>query len=155
MKTKYGYYLAIAYIWGVALFILTMTLDLYSTYRALFLLVAFLPILIIHITASFSINSWQIRIPFHFLTILWIIKYITLSITEGFYLLLQRGFDPLDWIDLLLFVAILLYVSISFLLKFPFFLERVEQKYIVVIGIMGLIFSLSTAALVGLSLFTK
>lgn len=153
MMAQYAFYLRGAYIWGIVLLFFSIWLNLYATTRALLLLVAFLPIVFVHLMMLFTIKTWRIKKSFLLLTILWSIKYITFAVSEGVYLFLKKEIPFLDWIDLVLLLIIGLAVSISFLIKNPFFFERDERKLIVFMGFVGLILSVGTLLIVGSSLF--
>lgn len=151
MKVRYIFYLKCAYIWGFGLLLLTILLNLYAAVRVLLLLVAFFPIVVMHIITLLSTGVWMKKKAFFLLTILWSIKYVALAIGEGDYLFWQNGIPTLDWLSLILLLIIGVLVSLSFFKRAPFFLERDERKVIMLVGFLGLLLSVCTTAMVCLS----
>jgi len=74
-------------------------------------------------------------------------------IGEGSHFFWQRGFLIVDWVDWILSIMIALSLSVSFLLRNPFFYKRYERKPIIAIGVAGLLGSLWIIFLVGASLY--
>jgi hypothetical protein len=147
------FYLTAVYIWGGCLILLLSFSDFSAPVHALFLLAAFFPILGVHLTVSWDLGSWRDTKGFLFLTLQWMGKCIFLVISEGSHFFWQKGFLIVDWIDLIFSIMIALSLSLSFLRRYPFFYERCEQKYILAIGIAGLLGSSWIIFLAGLSLF--
>jgi len=75
-----------------------------------------------------------------------------LVIIEGSHFFRQKGFLIIDWIDLIFFITIVL--SFSFLMRNPFFYKKCEQKFLLAVGVAGLLGSLWITFLGGLSLYS-
>ena len=154
MKDKHLLYLKIAYVWALSLMFLSLIVDLYASARAILLLLAFIPVAAVHIIVSLNILMVRVKIikTFLFISIVWCIKVIVFAISEGLYFFFQAGVALLDWIDLFLLIAIALLTSLSFLLRTPFFYTKEGGKIVVFIGAIGLLLSLWSAIMLGLSL---
>ena len=148
------FYLASVYIWGGCLVLLLSISDFSAPVHALFLLAAFLPILGVHLSVSWNLRGWRDKKSFLFLTLQWMGKCIFLAISEGSHFFWQKGFLIVDWIDLIFSIMIALSLSVSFLIRNPFFYERCERKYILAIGVAGLLGSSWIIFLAGLSIFS-
>jgi len=148
------FYLTVVYIWGGCLILLLSIWDFPAPVHALLLLVAFFPILGVHLSVFSKLRDRWAKKGFLFLTFQWMGKCIFLVISEGSYFFWQRGFRIVDWIDLIFSLTIAVSVSLSFLRRNPFFYKRCEQKYILALGIAGLLGSSWIIFLVGLSLFS-
>jgi len=149
-----SFYLTIVYIWGGCLILLLSISDFSEPIHALFLLAAFFPILGVHLSVSWNLRGWRDKKGFLFLTLQWMGKCIFLVISEGSHFFWQKGFLIVDWIDLIFSIMIALSLSVSFLMRNPFFYERCERKYILAIGVAGLLGSSWVIFLAGLSLFS-
>ena len=149
-----SFYLTVVYIGGGCLILLLTISDFSVPVHALLLLAAFFPILGVHFSVSWNLGDWRRKKGFLFLTLQWIGKCIFLVISEGSYFFWQKGFLIVDWIDLIFSLMIALSVSLSFLMRNPFFHERCERKYILAIGIAGLLGSSWIIFLTGLSLYS-
>ena len=147
-------YLTVVYIWGGSLILLLSISDFSAPVHALVLLAAFFPILGVHLSVSWSLRDWRRKKGFLFLTLQWIGKCIFLVISEGSYFFWQKGFLIVDWIDLIFSLMIALSLSLSFLMRNPFFYKRCERKYILAVGIAGLLGSAWIIFLAGVSLFS-
>jgi len=148
------FYLTVVYIWGGCLILLLNISNFSAPVHALFLLAAFFPILGVHLAVSWNLRDWRGKKGFLFLTLLWSGKCIFLAISEGSHFFWQKGLLIVDWIDLIFSIIIALSVSLSFLMRNPFFYKRYERKYILAIGIAGLLGSSWIIFLAGLSLFS-
>jgi hypothetical protein len=149
-----SFYLTVVYIWGGSLILLLSIANFSASVHALFLLAAFFPILGVHLSVSWNLGDWRGKKGFHFLTLQWIGKCIFLTISEGSHFFWQKGFLIVDWIDLIFSLMIALSLSLSFLMRNPFFYERCERKYILAVGIAGLLGSLWIIFLAGWSLYS-
>jgi hypothetical protein len=145
--------LSVVYIWGGCVILLLNIWDFSVPVNALLLLVAIFPILSIHLSVFSKLKDRWAKKGFLFLTFQWIGKCIFWAMSEGSHFFWQRGFLIVDWIDWLLSVMIALSLSFSFLIRNPFFYKRFEQKYIIVIGVAGLLGSLWIIFLAGASLY--
>jgi MFS-type transporter involved in bile tolerance (Atg22 family) len=148
------FYLTVVYIWGGSLILLLSIANFSAPVHALLLLAAFSPILGVHLSVSCNLRGWRRKKGFLFLTLQWIGKCIFLVISEGSYFFWQKGFLIVDWIDLIFSIMIALSLSLSFLMRNPFFYERCERKYILAIGVAGLLGSSWIIFLTGLSLYS-
>ena len=149
-----SFYLTVVYIWGGSLILLLSIANFSAPVHALLLLAAFFPILGVHLLVSWNLGDWRRKKGFLFLTLQWIGKCIFLVISEGSYFFWQKGFLIVDWIDLIFSLMIALSLSLSFLMRDPFFYKRCERKYILALGVAGLLGSSWIIFLAGLSLFS-
>jgi hypothetical protein len=149
-----SFYLTIVYIWGGCLILLLSIANFSASVHALFLLAAFSPILGVHLSVSWNLRDWRGKKGFHSLTLQWIGKCIFLTISEGSHFVWQRGFLIVDWIDWIFSITIALSLSLSFLMRNPFFYRRFERKYMIAIGVAGLLGSLWIIFLAGSSLYS-
>jgi len=147
------FYLTAVYIWGSCLILLLSIRDFSAAVYALLLLIAFFPILAVHISALSKLGDRWAKKGFLFLTLLWMGKCTFLLIGEGSHFFWQRGFLIVDWGDWVLSIMIALSLSFSFLRRNPFFYKRFERKSIIAIGVAGLLGSLWIIFLVGASLY--
>ncbi len=145
-------HLKIVYIWGLVFFLVSVIYELQASARALLLLAAFVPIVIVHFRTSVHSSAWKTKKAFFILSLLWGIKFVSFGISEGLYFFAGQGISVLDWLDLLCLLMIALMVSFSFLFNNPFFYEKTKSRVIVLVGVLGLLLFLWTTAMVGLSL---
>jgi len=148
------FYLTVVYIWGGCLILLLSIRDFPAPVNALLLLAAFFPILGVHLSVCSKLRDRWAKKGFFFLTFQWIGKCIFLAISEGSHFFWQKGFLIVDWFDLILSITIALSLSLSFLMRHPFFYKRCEQKYLFAIGLAGLLGSLWIIFLAGASLYS-
>ncbi len=148
------FYLTAVYLWGGCLILLLNIRDFSATVHALLLLIAFFPILGVHLSVLSKRGDRWAKKGFLFLTFQWTGKCIFLVIGEGSHFFWQRGFLIVDWVDWILSITIALSLSFSFLMRNPFFYKRYERKYVIPLGIAGLLGSSWFIFLAGLSLLS-
>jgi hypothetical protein len=109
--------------------------------RAILLVIAFIPVVFAHIIISLHTKANKTNKTFFFLSLLWCTKLIVYVMNEGINLFFQKELLFLGWIDLFLLLIISLLVSLSFIIKNPFFYIRTDKNIYKAFGILALIFS--------------
>ncbi len=143
MKDRYSLYLKIGYfsLFSIMTFSSIAMNYLHAYIRAILFFITFTPITIIHLIISKNINAIKTNKFFFLLSILWIIKYVVFITNEGMNFFFQEIFLILEWIDSYLLHIIALLVSISFILKKPFWYEKSAKSGYIALGIVLLAIS--------------
>jgi len=146
VRTLATAYMGIALAYG-ALFLH----DFPAHIRAALIFLFTLPVVVAHIRIfNIATEFWSKRY-FVAISLLWVCKLTVFSLNEGLHYF-SVGLLALDWLDLFLLLGISTLVSISFLMRAPFFYQPVRRKTVVLLGIGGLIMSASMAVMVALSI---
>lgn len=141
MKDKFSIFLILIYVYISFLFVILGLTEAGANSRTLLLLTAFIIAVIVHISCAIHITASKTNKKFFFLSFLWGIKLAIFSINEALNFFFQKEMLVLDWIDLSLLLVIALMISVSFLIKFPFWYVTTENKISIGVGILALIFS--------------
>ncbi len=112
--------------------------ELHALLREFGLLILFTLVLIVHFLIYWRKNPAKL---FYVLSFLWCIKYIIFVTSMGLNNLFKRTLLLLETLNLLTFLVITFFVSVSLILKKPFWYKNVENKICILFGIIGLIFS--------------
>ncbi len=139
MKNELKYLKATYLIAFLAIFLLAVYPQ-HATFRAIFLLVAFTPVVFVHVMILLRIENIANKL-FRFLSVLWIVKIIIFTLDEGLNYFFQKNLLFLGILDLLMLLIISCMVSISFFVKNPFFYIKVENNIYKVLGVFALIMS--------------
>lgn len=137
MKDKYLFYLNISYVLFFGMVPLS-TFYFHSNIRAILLLIAFIPVIVIHVTILLDLYASK---PFIILSFLWITKFVFFAISEGLNYFLQKQLLLFEWIDVFLLLIIALMVSLSLLIKNPFWYVKAKSRIYRSAGVLTLIFS--------------
>ncbi|MBI4653415.1 MAG: hypothetical protein HY752_00210 [Nitrospirae bacterium] len=152
MKDKFLFYLGVAYAFVFSILVLLAIISLHANIRAIVLLITFMSVLVTHVIISLNIDASKTNKKFFYLSWLWGVKFTVFVINEGLNFFFLKEILILDWIDLFLLHIIALLVSVSFLMKNPFWYIKTENKSYIMVGVAGLIFSCLTTLIVILAL---
>ncbi len=139
MKDKYLFYLNLSYVLFFGMVPLA-TFYFHSNIRAILLLIAFIPVIVIHVKIFLDINACTGK-PFIILSFLWITKLVFFAINEGLNYFFQNQLLLFEWIDVFLLLIIALMVSVSLLIKNPFWYVKAKSRIYRIAGVLALIFS--------------
>jgi hypothetical protein len=137
MRDKYLLYLVVSYALVIVSFVILG--DVYVSLRSFILSIVFTMVLIVHFLICWRSNPNRL---FYFLCFLWGIKWIIFVTSEGLTIFFRKTFFLLYTIDLFILLVIALLVSVSLLLKRPFWYRKSENKVYILFGIIGLMFSI-------------
>ncbi len=147
VRNKFLTYLEASYACVLGVNILLPFIGFHAQTRAVILLLTFLGVLFTHIIICLNRDSSKAPKSFFYLTSLWIIKFVVFVANEGLNVFFNKTILILDWIDFFILLVIALLVSISFLIKKPFWYIKIEGKPYFIFGIV-LLLSLGLVTLV-------
>ncbi|OPX97954.1 MAG: hypothetical protein A4E58_01104 [Syntrophorhabdus sp. PtaB.Bin006] len=151
MTDKKICYLSAVYMLGLIMFLAGFSLGLHAKIRAIVLLGATIPILIVHTKILLSESSLKPMRGFSVLTLLWMIKFVVTLINQT-YIFFCNPKAFLDCLDFALLLLIAITISLSFMLRTPFLYKHVKSKAVIVLGVILLFVSLLVIALTLLAL---
>ena len=139
VRNKFLTYLEASYAFVLGVNILLPVINFHAQIRAVILLVTFLGVLFTHIIICLNRDESKAPKSFFYLTSLWIIKFVVFVANEGLNVISNKTILIMDLIDFFILLVIALLVSISFLIKKPFWYIKTGGKSYFVFGIVLLL----------------